>query len=57
MFTISLVVCLCIYASVFIMPVIVCLCMYVLVKFLFRIAVWPFFWLSACSILIVVPLL
>ena len=38
------------------------LCMYVLVKVLFWIAVWPIFgkilsfWLSACSVLTVVPL-
>ena len=47
----------------FTISVIVYLCMYVLVNVLFWIAVWPFFgkkmslWLSACSVLIVVPLL
>ena len=47
----------------FTISVIVCLCIYALVKFLFLIVVWPIFgketafWLSACSILIVVLLL
>ena len=46
----------------FTISVIVCLCMYVWVNVLFWISVWPFFgkklsfWLSACSVSIVVPL-